>query len=521
MGKKMSNQRGNHWERRTIRQIISLGTVSSFFAGTLLANPPGLPGLPGSEPSASGSNAHPKLLPLPQMQPGSSLRSAQTDKASTQVNSAAPPNGTGAAAVNIKILPGLPPAGAPAAFAFTATDDRAIMPPVPSKGSDKGTVQVKMHASAAPLNTALPAAPISTSYVTSSVAVTATPPMTIENEKANAGGPVKLSIGDSGIVDLGVQRPRQDAVVNSRAPELVKPRKYSVSQPVVLAQAAELQSVDNSSQSTHSPSNQVAAPPIDPSFPVDAPNLATADNPLPVATLPNDIHSENLPAQPILTPAVEARMTELPIAHASPLVPPKNARASATALTNSSVAVVPVKPADPTVPAPATQPQSKAGEAGEDTVLRQHASRSKPEKTYDIESRGTYAIDTPFSVASVISLDSNICTVFKHGKSITIAGGVTGSTRVAVASQTGETRVIEVNVLPVGQQFSRPQSEIDQVKELIGQVFPDARVQIVSLPSGEVEVKGVTSTESDARKILELVRKVCLVPVHDRLKAGR
>lgn len=519
----MSKQRGNHWERRTIRQIISLGTVSSFFAGTLLANPPGLPGLPGSESSVSGLSAQPKLLPVPQMQPGSSLRSIQTDKPSTQVNSSAPQNGTGAAAVNIKILPGLPPAGASTSgSAAIMADTKAVVPAVPGKGLERGTVQVKMQGSATALNAALPApAPLSTSYVTSSNAVTATTPMTIENEKANAGGPVKLSIGDSGIVDLGVQRPRQDAVVNSRAPELVKPKKYSVSQPVVLAQAAELLSVDDSSQLVQSPSNQVEATPIAPSFPVGVPELPMTHDPVPMASVPNASHTESLPAQPIPNPAVETRLPTLPIPHSSPLVPPKNARASSPASTSSSVAVAPVKPSEPTVPAPAIPSQSKAAGIGEDSVLRQHALRSKPEKMYDIESRGTYAIDTPFSVASAISIDSNICTVFNNGNSITIAGGTTGNTRVAIASQTGETRVIEVNVLPVGQQLSRPQIEIDQVKELIGQVFPDARVQIVSLPSGEVEVKGVTSTESDARKILELVRKVCLVPVHDRLKAGR
>lgn len=514
----MSNQRGNHWARRTIRQIISLGTVSSFFAGSLLANPPGLPGLPGSESSVAGMNAQPKLLPVPQMQPGSSLRSVATEKASLQVNPTAPQNGTGTAAVNIRILPGLPPAGASAYGSASITADARAA--VPSKGSDRGQVQVKMHDSANRMNAMLEPAPLTESYVTSSVAVTATPPMTIENEKSNAAGPVKLSIGDSGIVDLGVQRPRQDTVVNSRAPELVKPRKYSVSQPVVLAQAAEFQSAENDSPLMPAPANQVATAPGAGSFTVANPNTASTDNRLSEASLPNVSQSENLQPKPMLN-AVETRIPELPVAHASPLVSPKNARALASASTNNSVAVVPVKPAEPTGTARALPSQSKAAGIGEDSVLRQQALSSKPEKIYDIESRGTYAIDTPFSVASAISLDSNICTVFNNGNSITIAGGTTGNTRVAIASQTGETRVIEVNVLPVGQQFSRPQSEIDQVKELIGQVFPDARVQIVSLPSGEVEVKGVTSSESDARKILELVRKVCLVPVHDRLKAGR
>jgi hypothetical protein len=509
----MSNQQGNQWKRRVIRQIITLGTVSSVFAGTLIANPPGLPGLPGSEPSVTGSNGRPQMLPVPQLQPGSSLRSVQTEKIAPQGYPASSHNETGNAAVNIKILPGLPPAGLPAT---AAADVRASGPAVP----EKGTVQVKMKDSAAPLKAMFAPAPLSTSYVTSSVAVTSTEPMTIENGKANTGGPVKLSIGDSGIVDLGVQRPRQDAVVTTRAPELVKPKKYSVSQPVVLAQAAELPAAEKANGVPQSASDQVTTALAEPSLPVGVPAMESAEGQLPIATLPNNSLAGNAPTQsaPI---AVDVRLIEPPVAHASPLAPPKTSRPAAGAATSSSVAVVPVKPAEPTLPQPTSLPLTKAAGTQDDTALRQHAQRHKPEKTYDIESRGTYSIDTPFLVAATASLDNNICTVFNNGNSITIAGGATGNTRVAIASQTGETRVIEVNVLPVGQQLSRPQSEIDQVKELIGQVFPDARVQIVSLPTGEVEVKGITSTESDARKILELVRKVCLVPVHDRLKSGR
>ncbi|MCU0719000.1 MAG: hypothetical protein MUC83_04795, partial [Pirellula sp.] len=64
----MSNQRGNHWKRRVIRQIISLGTVPSLFAGALFAapqSPPGLPGLPTSAPALTSSSDQPKLLPIP------------------------------------------------------------------------------------------------------------------------------------------------------------------------------------------------------------------------------------------------------------------------------------------------------------------------------------------------------------------------------------------------------------------------------------------------------------------------
>jgi hypothetical protein len=267
-------------------------------------------------------------------------------------------------------------------------------------------------------------------------------------------------------------------------PNLLEPNLIELKLPVPLAQTTpvdELQSNQNATFPSSIPlaepaAAEVSTKPSEPSETISEPQIASSDS----LAAPNAL---KLPEVPETSP---------------------------TAIVN------------PTIQPQLGLPQLKTKvEGAQNEALRQYAINNKPEKSYDIESRSTYAIDMPFAVASTSSLHSDICTVFKNGNSITIAGGAAGNTRVAIASQTGETRVIEVNVLPVGQQFSRPQSDIDQVKELIGKVFPDAKVQIVSLPTGDVEVKGITSTESDARKILELVRKVCLVPVHDRLKSGR
>lgn len=512
----MNNQRGNHWKRRGVRQIVSLGTIPSLLAGALLAAPPfpsGLPGLPSAEPAITSPTNQPQLLPILASEQASGVPAAPKSKGPSNSTQPIVSNGPVNSAVNIKILPGLPAAGSRMPSATELAAPAAL-------GQEKGTVMVKMQDFSTNQKSNPATAPLTTSFVTSSVTVTPSTPITFENEKSQGSGPVRLSFDDNGIVDLGVQRPRQQTVVNSRPPELVKPKKYSLAQPVVLAQAAEIPAFDEPSPSMPAVPNLLE------------PNLIELKLPVPLAqTTPVDELQSNQNATfpssiPLAEPAaaeVSTKPSEPSETISEPQIASSDSLAAPNALKLPEVTETsPTAIVNPTIQPQLGLPQLKTkAEGAQNEALRQYAINNKPEKSYDIESRSTYAIDMPFAVASTSSLHSDICTVFKNGNSITIAGGAAGNTRVAIASQTGETRVIEVNVLPVGQQFSRPQSDIDQVKELIGKVFPDAKVQIVSLPTGDVEVKGITSTESDARKILELVRKVCLVPVHDRLKSGR
>lgn len=520
----MSNLRGIHWKRRAIRQLITLGTIPSLFAGAVLANPPappGLPGLPLPAAAAPSNDERPQLLPVPEMKPGNGLRSGLSNLPTANVSpaiSSASKNGN--AAVNIKILPSLPATSGQAVSAQSTAASVAEQTPA------RGSVLVKMepinngaHANLQPapsIATSTQAAPAQllpsqSAKINVVHAVTASTPLSIENGKPISSGPVKLSIGDSGIVDLGVQRPRQEPVVTSRAPELVKPKKYSVTQPVVLAQAAEIQSDDSPSLSLPVSTESVGPSLIEPR--VSEPRLPA---PAVAHAMPDHLSGQRQQGGAIVD-AYEPIRNATPAVNAPVALPQPTPRAAVVEAVTPSVGVS----AAPKTDTVKQQTAPRAAASPNDASLRQFAIRNKPEKSYEIESRGTYVIDVPFVIAGSVSLDADVCTVFNNSNSITVAGGTTGNTRVAIASQTGEVRLIEVTVLPVGQQFSRPQSELDQVKELIGKVFPDARVQIISLPSGEIEVKGITSSESDARKIMELVRKVCLVPVHDRIKAGR
>ena len=99
-----------------------------------------------------------------------------------------------------------------------------------------------------------------------------------------------------------------------------------------------------------------------------------------------------------------------------------------------------------------------------------------------------------------------------------MVGKAEGNTKVAILSKDHQRRVVGVKVLPSGQQTATPKSNLDQVKEMIANLFPDANLTFSSLESGGIEVRGTTKSESEARKVLELVRRICLVPVDDKVK---
>ena len=289
-------------------------------------------------------------------------------------------------------------------------------------------------------------------------------------------GPVKFSLGDTGVKDFGVQGTHIAPPSLSRAPELVKPKRFSVSQTVVLARNSEF--VDGTSETFSSePTVQEVALP--------------------------KVREENIVKQ---------------TASESPSVAPQASENRETPLTHGMVSLT--KPSK----SKSTSERNFVGLASSSTPAGLEDSNSdnwrtvEVEREYEIETLGTYSIDAPFEIARVETQNPECCGVFNNGRAITVVGKAEGHTKVAILSKDHQRRVVGVKVLPSGQQTATPKSNLDQVKEMIANLFPDANLTFSSLESGGIEVRGTTKSESEARKVLELVRRICLVPVDDKVK---
>jgi hypothetical protein len=56
---------------------------------------------------------------------------------------------------------------------------------------------------------------------------------------------------------------------------------------------------------------------------------------------------------------------------------------------------------------------------------------------------------------------------------------------------------------------------------MLTQLYPDCEFEIRAAENGSLTVEGNAPNESTARKVLGLVRKICLVPVHDHVIVER
>lgn len=116
-----------------------------------------------------------------------------------------------------------------------------------------------------------------------------------------------------------------------------------------------------------------------------------------------------------------------------------------------------------------------------------------------------------------------ICKMIRTSENVvSLIGLREGQTRIAVvtASATGE-RQIEIRDVRVASESS-PQVSLNnlarEMKQTVAKLYPQSRVEIKT-NDDKLIVMGNVPTESDARKIISLVRKMTLSPVVDQLKS--
>ena len=81
--------------------------------------------------------------------------------------------------------------------------------------------------------------------------------------------------------------------------------------------------------------------------------------------------------------------------------------------------------------------------------------------------------------------------------------------------------LVRVNVSQPWQKSNSKPTDVRDVKHAVAQAFPKANINVVTNADGTLEVRGTTESEDSAKRILEIVRKVCLVPVKDKVTVSR
>lgn len=130
-------------------------------------------------------------------------------------------------------------------------------------------------------------------------------------------------------------------------------------------------------------------------------------------------------------------------------------------------------------------------------------------------------LSTEYSIAELSVEHPSICQLLKTSeRSISVIGMRPGTTRIALISYDAQgERAVDVREVAVGESSPTEVNLPELVKEVsrtVKQMFPKSDVRIVAYQD-YVLVQGYTNYESDAKKILALVRKTSLFPVVDQL----
>ena len=139
--------------------------------------------------------------------------------------------------------------------------------------------------------------------------------------------------------------------------------------------------------------------------------------------------------------------------------------------------------------------------------------------TVELECLSATSMDLTGKITTLAVQDESVCKVLHNGRTVSLVGNQVGTTLVQIwTSELGDTpQVIRVNVAQQRGKVQATRNEVKDIKQVITQGFPRADVNIISKQDGAIEVLGTTDSEESAKRILELVRKLYLVPVKDKL----
>ena len=141
----------------------------------------------------------------------------------------------------------------------------------------------------------------------------------------------------------------------------------------------------------------------------------------------------------------------------------------------------------------------------------------------ELESSTATNIDLSGKLTGLAVQDESVCKVIQSDRMVSLVGNQVGTTLVQIwsADLGDKPQMIRVNVTQKKGQIQTGRDDVKDIKQVIAQNFPRAEVNIINLNDGGIEVRGATDSEESAKRILELIRKVYLVPVKDKLVVSR
>lgn len=170
-----------------------------------------------------------------------------------------------------------------------------------------------------------------------------------------------------------------------------------------------------------------------------------------------------------------------------------------------------------------TEEVTQTGGATPPPTLDPRWANGSPSAIIELESQSAKAMDIPSGIKAITVENEDVCRILHDAKSITLVGNRIGSTLVEIWTNEAEETpmLVRVNVSQPWQKSNSRPTDVRDVKNAVAQAFPKANINVFANSDGTLEVRGTTDSEASAKQILGIVRKICLVPVNDKVTVSR
>jgi len=136
-----------------------------------------------------------------------------------------------------------------------------------------------------------------------------------------------------------------------------------------------------------------------------------------------------------------------------------------------------------------------------------------------IESQDIRALQVNGTISRLHVVDSSVCQVVCNGNRLFIVADQTGETTIEVnMGKLHKPIYIQVVVQRPWARSSSASVSLEQMQAIVTRLAPSAEVTVQPTEEGSLVVNGFVENNQQAKKVLEAIRKMVLVPVIDRLE---
>jgi hypothetical protein len=137
----------------------------------------------------------------------------------------------------------------------------------------------------------------------------------------------------------------------------------------------------------------------------------------------------------------------------------------------------------------------------------------------NLESQDIRALQVTGTISRLHVIDSSICQVVCNGHRLFIVADQTGETMIEVnMGKLHKPMYIKVVVQRPWARSSSASVSLEQMQAIVTRLAPSADVTVQPTEDGNLVVSGFAENNQQAKKVLEAIRKMVLVPVIDRIE---